>query len=232
MGLARVLAVVLAGVAAGGGCARRNADPLDDLLGRLSKQARFLRCFSMVFSEEKKLPGIGRPVVVNGTLWGKVDADGLWLRLEADFPRPSSILISPRDVRIFSPVERQCEIAPLERAPDFAGLVRGFFLLYGASREELERDFEIRLAEAEEGGRIEAQITPRSAAWPFLSGPLRVAWRASDAVLSEVRFATADGEEYRWIFTGHAYQGEPPGGFALHVPPGVQTVDLTELEGR
>ena len=220
----------VAAILQGGACrGRQPVDPLDDLLGRLSRQARSLRRFSMAFTEEKTLPEIRGTVLVKGRLWGRADAEGLWLRLEADSPRPSSVLITPRELRVHSPVERQFEIAPLERAPDFAGLMRGFSLLYAAERKDLERDFEIRLVE-EPAGTIRAELTPRASARPFLEGPIEIAWRGPDAALAGIRFRTAAGEEYRWSFEGHGREGEPPGGFSLEPPPGVSTVDLTRWE--
>lgn len=216
---------------AGSGCARRApSDPLDALLARLSTQARSVRSFSLAFVEEKTLPEIPGTIQVRGTLWGKASQDGLWLKLVADAPRPSVILVSPADVRVWSPVERQFEIAPTDRAPDFAGLLKGFFLLYAASRSEIERDFTVETT-GPSGGTDETCVRlvsrgPES----FLDGPLEIIWTGKGTAPSRIAFATRTGERYRWIFSGFTAGREPEGGFVLEPPPGVPVVDLTRIE--
>lgn len=213
------------------GCARRApADPLDALLARLSREARSVRSFSLRFVEEKRLPEIPDPVSVRGSLWGKADASGLWLRLEAETPRPSTVLLSPGDVRVWSPVERQFEIAPLDRAPDFAGLLKGFFLLYGTTRADLERDFAVEAtAPSGERGETLVRLVPR-AEETFLEGALEMAWPARGAVPGRIAFATRSGERYVWTFSDFTEGDAPEKGFVLTPPPGAEIVDLTRLE--
>lgn len=189
-----------------------------------------MRSFSLRFVEEKRLPEIRETVRVRGTLWGKADPSGLWLRLDAETPRPSTVLLSPADVRIWSPVERQFEIAPLDRAPDFAGLLKGFFLLYATTRADLERDFAVEAtAPSGEGGEILVRLVPRGME-SFLDGPLEMTWPARGAAPSRIAFATRSGERCVWTFSNFAKGGAPEGGFVLTPPSGAEVVDLTQLE--
>ncbi len=225
-----VRVLVACGIALAGCAGRAPVDPLDALLARLAGKARSVRSFSLSFAEEKDLPGIPGTVRVAGTLWGKADRQGMWLKLAADVPRPSTILVTPGDVRVWSPVENQFEIAPAGRAPDFAGLLKGFFLLYAASRPEIERDFSVE-TDGPSGGSRETRVrlTPRDPE-SFLAGPLEIVWADGETAPARIAFATRTGERYRWAFSGFAAGREPPDGFVLEPPPGASVVDLTLLE--
>lgn len=195
-----------------------------------------MRAFRMEFEQVKRLPGLDGEIVVRGTIHGKAEAEGVALRIEADAPRPSSILLTPKEVRIYSPDERQLERADLEGAPAFAGLFRGIFLFYAASRPEIERELRVAVRSEPAGpsaaGRT-VEVLPREGAWKGLSGPLVLAWEGSPPRLARLAYDTSDGESYRWTFRAfQALKRPEERWFVLEAPPGTPVVDLTGVGDR
>lgn len=226
--------LVAAAALAAAGCARRPADPLEALLADLRRQAPALRRFRVAFEEEKRLVDPDATVRVSGAIWGRVDAEGAWLRIEADAPHASTAIVTPREVLIYTPRERQFERAPLPRAPAFASLLPALLGLYGATRASLEEAFAARLETDGPAGEARLYLSPRGAparAWDDVSGPVEVAWEGSRRRLARIAWTAADGARYVWRLGDMTFLREvSPERFRLDPPAGTQRVELPDAE--
>jgi outer membrane lipoprotein-sorting protein len=188
-------------------------DSSDACLKAIEAAQAETRTISARFTQTKHLSLLEEPLVATGRfLFKRPDR----MRLDIESPRPATILINGRDIRIPGMSEsdkQQLAITPM------AAMFTELGAMFSGSPAVLRQHFDLVAKPAE--GAIEVTLTPTVPDWQKLFRTIQLRFAEPDFVISSMHFDDALGDRLDLTMSDvHRNQDLPESEFALPTPSG------------